>query len=187
MQLQLLSTTTCLSIYYDSHHKYLFLDWAGKLTLPDVQEACVAVAQCYLTRSYTCVLTNNLQVTDVGGTVGTWLGIEFLPYLAVVGVKQVAWVSAPSLVNRSQAQVLANQMPGLVLNLFDTIEEALAWLQQTGSAQPGSYLLPARQPATQVRLAQGVQVLRQEAQIIRQEVQQLQQKVTKKPMRSAGA
>jgi hypothetical protein len=187
MQLQLLSTTACLSIYYDLHNNSLFLDWVGKLTLSAVQEACVAVAQCYLARSYSCVLTSNLQVTEVGESVGTWLGVEFLPYLAVVGVKQVAWVSAPSLVSRSQAQTLVNQMPSLALNLFDNIEEALAWLQQARVTQQGGYLLPPRQPATQVRLAQGVQVLRQEAQIIRQEVQHLQQKVTKRPMKSAGA
>ena len=186
MQLQLLGTTSCLSIYYDSRHNCLFLDWAGKLTLPAVQEACVVVAQCYLTRSYSCVLTSNLQVTEVGESVGAWLEAEFLPYLAVAGVKQVAWVSMPSLVNHNQAQTLVNRIPSLALSLFNNTEEAVVWLQQTRSAQLENYLLP-RQPATQVRLAQGVQVLRQEAQIIRQEVQQLQQKVTKRPMKSANA
>jgi hypothetical protein len=187
MQLQLLSATSCLAIYYDARHNLLSLNWAGELMLPAVQEACVAVAQCYLTRTYSRVLTNNLQVTAVGEMVSTWLGAEFLPYLAVVGVKQVAWVSAPSLVSRHQAQTVVNRLPNLLVDLFDSTEEAAVWLQQTRFLQPESYRVPPRQPATQVRLAQGVQVLRQEAQLIRQEVQHLQQKVARKPMKSARA
>jgi hypothetical protein len=185
MQLQLLGATSCLSIYYDVRHNWLYLDWTGELTLPAVQEACVAVAQCYLARVYSCVLTTNLQVTEVGERVSAWLGAEFLPYLAVAGVKQVAWVSAPSLVSRHQAQTVVNRLPNLILDLFDNTEEAIVWLQQTRSLQLESYRSPTRQPVTQVRLAQGVQVLRQEAQLIRQEVQHLQQKVARRPMKSA--
>jgi hypothetical protein len=186
MQLQLLGATSCLSIYYDLRHQCLFLDWAGELTLPAVQEACVAVAQCYLTRTYTHVLTSNLQVTQVGDLVGTWLSAEFLPYLTVVGVKQVAWVSAPSLVSR-QAHTVVNRQPTLVLNLFDNAEEAIAWLQQVRAPQLESYFSPARQTTTQVRLAQGVQVIRQEVRLVQQEVQQLQQKVGRKPVKAARA
>lgn len=191
MQLMLLCTTPCLSIYYDSRHNGLFLDWAGELTLPAVQEACVAVAQCYLTRTYSRVLTSKLQVTEVGVDVGTWLGAEFLPYLTIAGVRQMAWVSAPSLAGRSQVQTVVNRMPSLVLNLFDNMPEAIAWLQQSQPQSPGSqaegHFLPPRQPASQVRLAQGVQVIRQEAQLIRQEVRYLKQKVGRRPLTSSRA
>lgn len=185
MQLQLLGATSCLSIYDDSNHHWLFLEWAGELTLSAVQDACVAVAQCYLTRTYSHVLTSNLQVTEVGESVSTWLGMEFLPYLTMAGVEQLAWVGTPALVGHTQAPTMVNRMPSLVLSLFDNTEEAIAWLLQPRLQQPESYLLPPRQPATQVRLAQGVQVIRQEAQLIRQEVQHLQQKVRRRPITSA--
>ncbi len=187
MQLQLLSATSCLSIYYAPSYNGLFLDWAGELTLPAVQEACVAVAQCYLTRTYSRVLTSKLQVTAVGLNVGAWLGVEFLPYLSVAGVEQMAWVSAPSLVGCSQAQAVVNRMPSLVLNLFDNMQEASAWLQQSRCSQAEGQLFSSRQPATQVRLAQGVQVIRQEAQLIRQEVRHLKQKVGRRPLASSQA
>lgn len=187
MQLQLLSATSCLSIYYDSLHNGLFLDWTGELSLLAVQEACVTVAQCYLTRTYSRILNSNLRVIGVSERVGTWLGKEFLPYLAVVGVEQVAWVSAPFLAGRHQAQTVVNRMPTLVISLFDTAEEAAAWLQQPRSAQIESTLLPSWQLVTQVRLAQGVQVVRQEARLVQQEVQHLQQKVGKRPLTSARA
>jgi hypothetical protein len=184
MQLQLLCATSCLSIYYDSRHQGLFLEWAGELTLPAVQEACVAVAQCYLTRTYSRVLTSKLHVTQVGGSVETWIDAEFLPYLTVAGVEQIAWVSTSSLVGRAKAQTVVNRLPNLVLNLFDDMQEAVAWLQQPRSLQLEGYFWQSRQPAPQVRLAQGVHVIRQEAQVIRQEVQHLKQKVGRKPTKT---
>ncbi len=177
MQLHLLRTTSCLAIYYDSCHNWLFLDWSGELTLPAVQEACVAVAQCYLQRTYSRVLNSNLQVTGISWSVATWLGSEFLPYMAVGGVEHVAWISAPSLLGRNLTQTVLKQVPGFVLNVFDNAEEAIAWLQQAPSTQLPGYILPQRQPDSQARLAQGVQVLRQE-------VQQLPQKVIRRPGKS---
>jgi hypothetical protein len=174
MQLQLLSTTSCLSIYYDSSNNWLFLDWAGNLTLPAVQEACVAVAQCYLPRTYSRVLNSNLQVTGSSGNVATWLSLEFLPYLAVSGVEHVASISAPSLLGRQLEQTVRQWVPELMLNLFDNTEEAITWLQQTHSSSTEGYPLPQRQAATQVQLAQGMQYMRQQ-------VQQRRQKVNKQP------
>lgn len=133
MQLHLLRATSCLSIYYDSINNWLYLDWAGDLTLPAVQDACVAVAQCYLTRTYLQVLNSHLQVTEIGSSIGTWLSAEFLPYMTLVGVEHIAWVSVPSLVGRKLAQTVVNRMPSLVLNLFDNAEEATVWLRQTRS------------------------------------------------------
>jgi hypothetical protein len=187
MQLHLLAATACLSIYYDTNYELLFLDWAGELTLPAVQEACVAVAQCYLQRAYSHVLSSNLQVTAVGQRVSTWLGMELLPYITVAGVQQLAWVSAPALVSRDQAQEVVNRVPSVGLNLFDNTEEAVAWLQQTRFSASGGAAVPPRSTATQFRLSQGMQVIKQEVQLIQQEVQQLQQKVGKRPLKAARA
>jgi alpha-galactosidase/6-phospho-beta-glucosidase family protein len=173
MQLHLLRTTTCLSIYYDSSNNWLFLDWTGNLTLPAVQEACVAVAQCYLQRTYSRVLNSNLQVKGISWSVATWLGMEFLPYMAVTGVEHVAWVSASSLPGRNLVQTMLQWVSEPVLKLFDNTEEAIAWLQQAGSSQT-EYLLPQQQATTQFQLVQGMQRMRQQ-------VQQCRQKVTEQP------
>jgi hypothetical protein len=177
MQLHLLHTTSCLSIYYDSCHDWLFLDWAGYLALPLVQEACVAVAQCYLQRTYSRVLSSNLQVTDISWNVATWLGTEFLPYLKAAGVQHVAWISAPSLVDRNLGQRELKLVPELGLNLFDNAEEAIAWLQQRPSVQSEPYSFPQRQPAAQAWSAQ-------RGKILRQEVFQLPQRIEKRLVES---
>jgi hypothetical protein len=174
MQLQLLRTTSCLFIYYDSGNDWLFLDWAGKLTLSAVQDACVVVAQCYLQRTYLRVLNSNMLVKGSCTEVATWLGMEFLPYLAVSGVKHVASISAPALPDRHLVQTVRQWVPELLLHFFATPDEAIAWLQQTHSSPTESYRAPQQQTASQGQLVQGMQQLRQQ-------VQQRRQKVTKQP------
>jgi hypothetical protein len=174
MQLQLFRTTSCLSIYYDAYHDWLFLDWAGKLTLPAVQEACVVVAQCYLQRAYSRVLSSNMLVTGSCTEVATWLGMEFLPYLAVSGVKHVASISAPALPDRHLVQTVRQWVPELLLHFFTSTDEAIAWLQQTHSSPTEGNRVPQPQAVTQGQLVQGMQQLRQQ-------VQQRRQKVTKQP------
>jgi hypothetical protein len=174
MQLHLLRTTSCLSIYYDAYNDWLFLDWAGKLTLPAVQEACVVVAQCYLPRTYSRVLNSNMLVTDSSTEVAIWLGMEFLPYLAMSGVKQVASISASALPGHHLVQTVRQWVPELLLHFFTTTDDAIAWLQQPQSSATQGYLLPQPQAATQSQLVQGMQQLRQQ-------VQQRRQKVAKQP------
>jgi hypothetical protein len=174
MQLQLLRTTSCLSIYYDSGNDWLFLDWAGNLTLAAVQDASIVVAQCYLQRTYSRVLSSNMLVTGSCTEVATWLGMEFLPYLAVSGVKHVASISAPALPDRHLVQTVHQWVPELLLHFFATPDEAIAWLQQTHSSPVEGYRAPQQQTASQGQLVQGMQQLRQQ-------VQQRRQKVTKQP------
>jgi hypothetical protein len=187
MQLELLRSSACLAIYHDLSRDWLLLEWAGELTLAAVQDACIAVVECYMRRTYLRVLISNSQVTGVGEGVASWLGVEFIPYMAVVGVTQIAWISAPTLLGRHLAQTVAKQIPSLTLTLFNTREEATVWLQQPLAAFAESMLFSPWQTPAQVRLAQGVEVLRQEAQLIRQEVQYLHQKVAKRQTKSVQA
>jgi hypothetical protein len=177
MQLRLLDTTSCLAIYYDSSNNWLFLDWAGNLTLPAVQEACVTVAQCYLQQTYSRVLSSNLQVTGSSEHVATWLGIEFLPYLAATGVQHVASINTGSLQSRHLGQTVRQWVPELMLNFFNTTEEAIVWLQQPHSSQTENYLLPQPRAATPLQAVPSMQLLRQR-------VQHRRQQVTKQPIQS---
>jgi len=162
MQLHLLSTTGCLAIHYDSSNDWLFLDWQGEVTLPDVQEACVALARCYLLRPYPRVLNSNAQLTGVNWKVASWLVTDFLLHMPVAGVEHVAWVCSPSLRGRHVVQTVVNWLPGPILNVFDDVEAAVNWLKHTRSAHPQGFILPQRPPATQAKLAQVVQALSQQ-------------------------
>jgi hypothetical protein len=159
MQLQLLYQTTCLTAYYDQCNDWLFLDWEGELTLPLVQEACDALATCVLARPYARVLNSNEQVTDVNWNVAPWLVTNLLPHLALAGVEHMAWVCSNSLRGQHLVQTILNWLPGSLIEAFSNTAEAVAWLQRFQPTQRG--LLPARSSATQAKLAQKLQAVRQ--------------------------
>lgn len=163
MQLHLLGTTPCLTIYYDSGNDWLFLDWQGELTLTAVQQACVEVGYCLLQRPYPRVLNSNAQVTNISLSVAAWLVAEFMPHAKLAGIEHLAWVSSPSLRGRSVVQTVVNWLSQANIDIFYDLDDAVNWLQHLAlSPLPGD-TLPQRLPATQAKLAQVVHGLAQKA------------------------
>lgn len=154
MQLHLLGTTPCLTIYYDSQNDWLFLDWQGDLTLVLVQEACVEVGNCLLERPYRRVLNSNAQVTDVSLSVAAWLVTEFMPHSKLAGIEHLAWVGSPSLRGRSVVQTVVSWLAQASIDIFHDLDEAVGWLQHLGPPTMPEDSLPQRLPADQAKLAQ---------------------------------
>jgi hypothetical protein len=160
MQLHFLRRTTCLVIYYDFRNDWLYLDWQGNVTLPVLQEACLALTDCFLHRPYPRVLNNNEQVTSVSWGIALWLVTDFLPHMTLAGVRQVAWVFSPSLQGRSMVQLVLSWLPGEALTAFDDLASAVEWLAHTRAEPAPGYLPPRRTSADQARLEAEVQALR---------------------------
>lgn len=131
MNLNKLCEAPNVTIYFDSWNNWLYLDWYGELTLPVVRYACLEIGRCYLGHSYPRVLNSNTQVTHIDWQVPAWLAHEFLPILELAGVEQMAWVYGPTLRGRDMAHETLRRLPALGVALFDDIEDAVAWLQQT--------------------------------------------------------
>ncbi len=161
MNLHRLFQTTCLSAHYDLHNDWLYLDWHGELTLPAVQQACVALANCYLQRPYSHILNSNELVTGVSWNVAVWLATDFLPHMSLAGIKHVAWIYSPSLRGQNLVHTVLSWLPGPLITTFSDVADAYAWLEHTHAGQQRSYLLPERAPATQAKLAQEVQAFYQ--------------------------
>jgi hypothetical protein len=159
MNLHPLFQTSCLSAHYDLRNDWLYLDWQGELTLPAVQQACMALANCYLQRPYSHILNSNEQVTGVNWNVALWLATEFLPHMSLAGIQHVAWIYSPSLRGQHLVHTVLSWLPGSLITTFDDVADAYAWLKHTRVGQPRSYLLPERTPAIQAKLTQEVQAL----------------------------
>jgi len=173
MHLHLLRQSACLSIYYDSHNDWLYLDWKGELTLTAVQVACAELGACFLHRPYARVLNSNLQVTNVHWAVAAWLACEFLPHVKLAGIEHIAWICSPSLRGRNMVQTVMNWLPQLTVTLFDDMDEAVYSLQKLRPQAATGYILPQRPAATQATLAQVVQVLRHKASAPRAKMQRI--------------
>ncbi|TPG63715.1 hypothetical protein [Hymenobacter nivis] len=129
MELQLLHETPNLAVFYDPANQWLFVDWHGDLSLTLVQDNCVAVAQCLLDVRYARILNSNVGVTGMAPNVPAWLAREFLPYLRLVGVQQVAWVYSPNLRVKCYTDAALHGPDAPSVHVFDDLESAVGWLR----------------------------------------------------------
>jgi hypothetical protein len=131
MNLQHLCAARHAEVYFDKDNDWVFIDWEGDLTLYSVQHTCLEIARCFLDNSYPRVLNSNAQVTSVSWEVSKWLGSEFLPALRLTGVEQIAWVAPATLRAHNNVLNTVNLFPHTAICLFEELDEAVAWLQQT--------------------------------------------------------
>lgn len=129
MQLQQLCTSSHLTAYYDSANDWLFVDWTGHLTLAGVKQDCRELAHCYQHRTYARVLNCNQHVTGADWDVSVWLGRQVLNHLPQMGVRQFAWVCAPTLRGLDMALEAVSWVSSPSIALFRDLDEAVAWLQ----------------------------------------------------------
>ena len=156
MALELLRSSSHVHIYYDTSNDWLFVDWQGDLDVSAAQLACLELAYTCLHRPYRRVLVSTIQVTGVAWDVPAWLAKEFMPYLALAGVEQLACVSGNSTRGRDVVQDLVNRMPPLPIIVFDDLEMAVDWLQRTRPTRGATAGVPSRLPATETKLHEAV-------------------------------
>jgi len=131
MKLRHLCSAQCAEVYFDQDNEWVFVDWLGELTLEAVQHTCLGIARCFLDHYYPRVLNSNAQVTTISWDVAPWLSSEYLPALRLTGVEQMAWVVPPDLRARNGVLDTVHLFPHIAINLFDDVESAVTWLQQT--------------------------------------------------------
>jgi hypothetical protein len=131
-------------VYFDKDNDWVFVDWEGDLTLHAVQHTCLEIARCFLDKNYSRVLNSNAQVASVSWEVSKWLGSEFLPALRLTGVEQMAWVAPPALRAYNNVLNTVNLFPHTAICLFEELDEAVAWLQQTAPLRLGHERAPSR-------------------------------------------
>jgi hypothetical protein len=156
MNLKLLCTAPHVNIYFDSWNNWLYIEWEGALTLPDVQYACLEVAECFVKHAYSRVLNSNAQVTCMAADVLPWLTKHLLPYLELTGIKQMAWVRPPLIRALNLSTQVYEQLPHLNIGIFDDLEEATSWLQQSNPAYAGGHVPLPRPLPEEALLAQTV-------------------------------
>ena len=151
MNLQLLCSVPHLALYFDSWNNWLYVEWEGDLTLAVVQLACLELAQCFMQHAYPRVLISNAGVTNVSPKVSTWLATHVLPWVAVVGIEQVAWVHAPSVQGYELAEQSVHRLHRLRAAFFSDVEQATVWLQRLRPAYVSGCELRPRPVAAHVQ------------------------------------
>jgi len=167
MKLKHLCSARCAEVYFDQDNNWVFVDWVGELTLEAVQHTCLGIAYCFLGHYYPRVLNSNANVTAVSWDVAQWLSSEYLPALRLTGVEQMAWVVPQSLRARSRVLDTVNLFPHIAINLFDDVESAVTWLQQTAPPLPETGCVPlGRSYADELKLRAIVEAFAQRLNVV---------------------
>ncbi|HEX8427643.1 hypothetical protein [Hymenobacter sp.] len=136
MSIELLLEASAVSIFYDNQNRWLYLDWCGDLTLSSVQESCLQIASCFLSRNCTRILNDNTNVTSITPDVGSWLASEYLPHVQLAGVEYVAWVYSSGVEVQCCADIALFNVTSPVVAMFGDVASAYSWLSAVKFKSP---------------------------------------------------
>ncbi|QKG53534.1 hypothetical protein [Hymenobacter sp. BRD67] len=105
------------------------------------------------------VLNSNLQITNVDREVAAWMASNFMPYIDLAGIRQMAWVYAPSVRGQAMAHEIMARLPNATISLFNEMSEAVAWLEQTKPA-PGTASKTTGRLAAHLQIADLIRAFR---------------------------
>ncbi len=131
MNLKLLHYAPSVFVYYDTLNDWLFTDWHGDLSLSQVQEGCLATAECFLKYPTTRILISNCEVSSISPEVPAWLAKQYLPNLRLAGVQHIAWVYGPAPLFQRYAEEALRPVEGVAISLFNNLADAYDWLQRS--------------------------------------------------------
>ncbi|SNR93025.1 hypothetical protein [Hymenobacter mucosus] len=154
MSLQLLTETSAISIYLDVDNQWLYADWHGHLTLARAQKCCTTLAYYVLQGQYTKIINDNTNVLSMSAEVSSWLANEYLPYVAVGGIKFIAWVNSPSMSAQCYTDIALGNLASPVVVRFTDTATACSWLQGAQFHSPNSIGAPVQNTHQLVELLQ---------------------------------
>ncbi|AYA37796.1 hypothetical protein D3Y59_12520 [Hymenobacter oligotrophus] len=154
-----------IAIAHDKRNCWLYVQWLGNHNVDSIRNGCLLLLH-YLQETKSAKLLNDdthvtiaAQITDAdldwrpGDTPcegsAVWVGSTFYSMLASAGLQFIAWVNAPSVLNRRTADLALNvsetvQLPEnrpLVVT-FDDLASAYEWLQKREIKRPVTSEIP---------------------------------------------
>lgn len=125
--------------FYYPNQELLYVRWHGQLTGAEVVRAVQQGGQWRNQLKYSLILNDK---SDTGGDWSDalpWLQYEWLPQALAAGVKALAYLFSPDRENQfASHDFMAAMRPHLAIEQFESLEEALVWLQQQRPQQaPG--------------------------------------------------
>lgn len=138
MKLQLLSESPYLRISLDVDRNLIHADWIGYQTVSSVQDGCERILELMAARSASHVLNDNTNVQGIWSGAALWVARDWFPRMRQAGMGRFAWVYSPARFSRISTDMTLAELGEAApyIKVFDDIELALAWLDETDARLP---------------------------------------------------
>ncbi|WP_181304589.1 hypothetical protein [Rufibacter sp. XAAS-G3-1] len=132
MRTEVIFQDTYISIIYNQEQHFIHADWIGFQTKQSVQEGCERILETMGHLECFKVINDNTHVEGIWSSAAEWVGTDWFPRMRQAGMASFAWVYSPSMFSRLSAdKSLRFTYDTTGIEVFDSVEEATAWLAAT--------------------------------------------------------
>jgi len=129
MQLHSLIVTDGITISYDSHNKWLYVDWRGEHDNASSKVACLLMLDAL--RQHPCrkILNDNSNISHTTVTLSEWSNL-WLQDMRQAGLQHLAWVLPRSSDTLNTAYLSLRAIQAPVVVTFAELASAYEWLRK---------------------------------------------------------
>lgn len=120
--------TPSLSICYDLHNRWLYVEWKGTHNAESARTGGELILQLLAQHPCRKMLNDNSQVTSDWEDGARWVGGSYYSQLAEQGMCFVAWVYPPHWSARKSMDTAMQFVTRPMVVLFDDVASAYTWL-----------------------------------------------------------
>jgi hypothetical protein len=123
-------TNKIYNIYFEAESGFVVMDWDGYATSDQFKEGTETMLNILIENRASKVLADIKDMTIIAMEDQKWLEASFLPRAIRFGFKACAIVRPLSYFNKVAVETISFKVDKekLLINIFDTAEEARAWL-----------------------------------------------------------
>ena len=117
-----------LEIQWDEKFQWLYTDWIGYQTVPDIERGCEQILRLIAAKSCDSILNDNRRVEGIWTAAAEWVGKVWFADLRRAGLKNFAWIYSPARFSQLSTDEALRHVPPGVVKTFDDYETAVTWL-----------------------------------------------------------
>jgi len=112
-----------ITIEYQEHHAWIFVDWKGRQTEQSIKKGCEKLLETSEIFHCSKILSDNTHTSGVWTTASAWVGNNWFPRIKKSGVKFFAWVYSSEPINWL-SELIQNKEVGEIVQTFEDLESA---------------------------------------------------------------
>jgi len=136
-----------IEIYWDEKFQWIYADWIGYQTVPDIERGCEQILRLVTAKNCDSILNDHRRVEGIWTAAAEWLGRVWFADLRRSGLRQFAWIYSPARFSQVSTDETMRLVPPGLVKTFADYESAVTWLwkqRQISKAKTQPITLPPK-------------------------------------------